>query len=353
MLENLTLEKSPLQVVIVADDLTGALDAAGPFAGRGLKTIFVSQLSQLEDALAHGPDVLAFNTNSREISAAEAGARVKALMEIVPKAVFLFKKVDSRLKGNIVAELAEIPFERALVVPAIPKFGRVTEAGCITGFGVETPISISACLGSFAAHSEVPDTLTDEAIQQALLDNEGCDLMIGARGLAEALAQKVSGMKHAYSAPVFGTGLLISAGSRDPITLAQLTGLREGIGDLIDVKAPNGFADLSSIDAGSKNVLLVQATPGIEISSGAEVEEKLARSLCIPNILSRDVMVLTGGATAEAVLRQMGVGNLHIIGEALPGLPVARFEGRTFITKSGGFGDADTLVKIVALFNAA
>ena len=59
-----------------------------------------------------------------------------------------------------------------------------------------------------------------------------------------------------------------------------------------------------------------------------------------------------GGETADAILGALGVGVLEVEGEILPGVPVSRMvlDGRTvrLVTKSGGFGDADALVAVVA-----
>jgi uncharacterized protein YgbK (DUF1537 family) len=52
------------------------------------------------------------------------------------------------------------------------------------------------------------------------------------------------------------------------------------------------------------------------------------------------------------ILESLGIGVLELIGEALPGLPLAMANGLTFVTKSGGFGDEDTLNRLLATFTA-
>ena len=64
-------------------------------------------------------------------------------------------------------------------------------------------------------------------------------------------------------------------------------------------------------------------------------------------------LVLSGGDTALAVLNVLGVGLLEICGEAAPGLPwfMIPLEGGmkiSAISKSGGFGDAETLHLMLA-----
>ncbi|MEE1544485.1 MAG: four-carbon acid sugar kinase family protein, partial [Alphaproteobacteria bacterium] len=62
------------QVGIVADDLTGAFDAAAPFAARGMTTL----VATAPDGLATDGDVVSLTTASRHLPAAEAQAAVKA-----------------------------------------------------------------------------------------------------------------------------------------------------------------------------------------------------------------------------------------------------------------------------------
>ncbi|MCG5487168.1 MAG: four-carbon acid sugar kinase family protein, partial [Sinorhizobium meliloti] len=97
-------------LVILADDLTGALDSAAPFAGRGLHTEVALALDSVDAALADGPDILVVNVKCREVSPDEARKATSDFLKHVPEGARIFKKVDSRLKGNIEAELDATPF---------------------------------------------------------------------------------------------------------------------------------------------------------------------------------------------------------------------------------------------------
>ncbi len=182
-------------LVIVADDLTGALDAAAPFAARGLHTEVVLKADGVGSGLALSPDVLSINLASRETSAEEGFAMMRALVGHLPAGARLFKKVDSRLKGHIAAELDAICYGRALVAPAIPAFGRVVRNGHVDGFGVDAPISVAGALKQHADRALIPDTASEDDLQAALdpAEGQGVDLLVGARGLAEALARKMTG----------------------------------------------------------------------------------------------------------------------------------------------------------------
>ncbi|MDB6454567.1 four-carbon acid sugar kinase family protein [Falsirhodobacter sp. 20TX0035] len=326
---------APPLLAIIADDLTGALDAAAPFAGRGLRVEVALSAEVVPEAVASGAQVISVSTRSREVPADAARAAVATALAGLPPGTRLFKKVDSRLKGNIAAELGAFPEGPALAAPAIPDFGRVVQNGCVCGFGVAEPIPVAPPLGRPAV---VPDTLTDDDLHAALQD-AGDALLIGARGLARALAIRMTGQGEETAPTLPGPRALLIVGSRDPITMAQVASL-DGVPHLA---APNGVIP----DAEDADITLIQATQGNEAVDGTVVAANLAQSLrAMP---TPDTLFLTGGATAEAVLSAQGIRTLHLLGEVLPGLPVARAGDLTIVAKSGGFGPEDTLVRLVRM----
>ena len=149
-----------LAVALVADDLTGALDAAAPFAGRGLR-VKVHRSPDTLPAPDDGTDgpcapgnarsgaaisdgsgaVLAVSTSSRHLAPAAARGVVKAaarrLLAWTPRLVF--KKIDSTLRGPVADEVAAAmeAFGRrsALVCPAFPAAGRVVRDGEVVVYG--------------------------------------------------------------------------------------------------------------------------------------------------------------------------------------------------------------------------
>lgn len=332
-------------LAILADDLTGALDSAAPFSGRGLRTEVALDRGAIAGIVADRPEVISINLNTREISADDARAATAAVIALLPKGTRLFKKVDSRLKGNIVAELDATPFARALVAPAIPEFDRIVAGGSVTGFGIDMPIAIADKLGPHADRANAPDTLTPDDMDSVLAaaEADGTDLLIGARGLAEALARRMTEKAQAEAAKIPSGRIAFVIGSRDPITLAQIDALRAGR-TLQYLPAPNGHLDAAP-DTGAA-LTLVQATPGAEEMNPQLVSEALADGL-EQNFAGYDgTLLLSGGATAEAVLRRLGLSRLRLHGECLPGLGLAEADGRCIIAKSGGFGPPDTLKTI-------
>jgi uncharacterized protein YgbK (DUF1537 family) len=67
-------------------------------------------------------------------------------------------------------------------------------------------------------------------------------------------------------------------------------------------------------------------------------------------------LVLTGGDTARAVLRAMGIAALRVVGEVETGVPILVTEGAIalpVVTKAGDFGDRETLVRCRATLRRA
>lgn len=334
-------------LAILADDLTGALDASAPFAARGMHVEVALTVEAIADALQARPAVLAVNLGSRERDVAVARARTTAALGALPPATRLFKKIDSRLKGHIAAELDVTPFKSALVAPAIPSFGRIVQNGEVQGFGITSPISIRECLGRHMERATVPDTLTQDDLHEWVRrsDAGSFDLLVGARGLAEALSDAMTDRASARRSELpRGTALFV-VGSHDPITLAQVEELR-GAFDVTYLAAPNG--GLSQAAPVSAAITVVQAVQGQFPADPLQVSRALAKAVVPMVSKTLSTLLLTGGATAEAVMEEMGINRFRLAGECLPGLGSAHARGLCIIMKSGGFGAPDTLVRIAA-----
>lgn len=323
-------------LVVIADDLTGALDATAPFCGSGLSVAVATGPDAFAEALVRGASVTAVSTRSREVSASVAAARVRAALALVAPGRRVLKKVDSRMKGPVAAELAALPDRPLLVAPAIPAFGRVVRQGRVEGFGVATPIAIAPLLGSRARDALIPDTETEAAMDAALAAAPADAILVGARGLCAALARR-AGIRPA-PAPALAGRIAVAVGSTDPITLEQLARLTE----TRPLAAPSGRWAGAVPAAGH---MVLQAVPGPE-TDGTVIARTLAGSFR-PLAAAADSLILTGGATAEAVLDGLGVTVLDLVGEVVPGLPLSLGAGWRIVTKSGGFGAAGTLADLV------
>ncbi|MBO0906061.1 four-carbon acid sugar kinase family protein [Jiella sonneratiae] len=350
------------EVLIIADDLTGALDSSVVFAERGLRTVVARRPADLAEALAAGAEVVAVNTGSREVPAETALALLDQVFEAAAaaKIPILFKKVDSRLKGHAAAEtgrLARLSGRGTVVVaPALPSLGRVVRAGSLTGRGLPVPVDVAALFDGLPATIVVPDTAceTDFAALTAWCTPE--TLFAGARSLAAALASHVA---HSLLSPADGRvtrpptlrlPMVMAVGSRDPITLEQLDRLT-GRGDMAEIEAPDGR--LPAEGWGDSALTLARMTQGGGGVDAAAAGAEFACRVCALVEARRPATLLAcGGETADALLGRLGIGVLFPCGEAETGVPVSTVRlpgGRTLtlVTKSGGFGDPGTLLRLV------
>jgi uncharacterized protein YgbK (DUF1537 family) len=330
--EQIGLSGGAPRLLVVADDLTGALDAAAPFADRGLRVRVATSPEFLAAAL-QGADVAAVSTRSRELAPDAARMAVAGVLAALPAGVALFKKVDSRLKGNIAAELSAFPAGPVLAVPALPEFGRIVRDGAVRGFGVPQPIAVAPLIGRPA---QVPDVETPEQMAAAISAAGGA-LFVGARGAAVALARGMASGR--ASLPSAGLPMLVVVGSTDPITRAQVDRLHTLTG-LAVVAAPDGQAT----PAPASGVTLLHAVPGPG-ATPPQVAATLGQAARAAAAGAAS-LVLTGGATAEAVLDALGVGVLDLHGDIVPGLPLSSGGAWTIVTKSGGFGAPDVLLRL-------
>ena len=332
-------------LAIIADDLSGALDAAAPFAARGHRAVVALSPAALGKAIGRGAGIVAVSTDSRDVAPAEARERTAAAWAQFPEGTTIFKKIDSRLKGNLVAELDALTFGKALVVPAIPAFGRWVRDGMLGGFGVDVPIDVANRLGHHAARAIIPDAVTQDNIHAALQQG-GYDLFVGARALAEAQAERMQRGRGGAAAEAYLGPALVVIGSTDPITLQQVDHLRHAFPGACYFSAPNGvLPDGAGL---SEALTLVQATPGTSRADASAVAENLARSIAALDPPDNALLVVSGGATAQAILGFVGIDLLDVLGEVLPGLPLADAGRFKLITKSGGFGGPDALVDVLS-----
>ena len=124
-----------MKTLIIADDLTGALDTAVQFAKRGVPTLVTVDREADPAGADPGAEALAIDAETRHLTPREAYDTVyriarRARDAGVPQ---VYKKVDSSLRGNIGAEIAAVMDARGCrtfcFAPAFPQNGRTTRGG--------------------------------------------------------------------------------------------------------------------------------------------------------------------------------------------------------------------------------
>ena len=336
----------PPDVLIIADDLTGALDSSVAFAGPGRSVLVARKPDAIPALLRQSPDVLAVNTASRECDAEEATRRVAAALAHLPLAdiPIIMKKVDSRLKGNIAAEMgalqATLGTRRIIAAPAIPTMGRRVTGGMLTGDGIAAPIDVASRIGISAA---IPDTGSDRDMDNLVRSAGSGTLWVGARGLAFALARAAG---HPEPKPFrLMPPLMIVNGSRDPITVAQVERLRART-PVLD--APDGAVPAIAETELPRVVSICDGGGGLSgEAAGARFCDGVSRLL---QALRPRSLLVAGGESCNGILDRLDARSLQVVAELRPGLPVshaaAPWGNLQLVTKSGGFGTPSLLAEI-------
>jgi uncharacterized protein YgbK (DUF1537 family) len=343
---------------IVADDLTGALDAAAPFATPGRRVTLPWRSRRVST-----DEPVAISSESRNLGRTEAVVEtLRAFEEVRADGPALrFKKVDSMLRGHPVAEIAalmrEHGFRRCVFAPAFPEMGRLTRGGRQFVVGPEGEHAVgpadlrrafeeegltAALAGSPAAGTAavvVVDAVAPEDLVTAARDLRAEDgtLWAGSRGLAAALA----GSSEQQSVPPIG---FVIVGTAHPATRAQA---RE-IGLVCASVGPHDVAP-----QGTAQPLLINPVP--QTSDAAETRRVLLEMLSQPALwTSRSGGVLVvGGDTLSTLLDAVAAGGLQILGEVGPGIPLSQIcggmlDGRYLVSKSGGFGAPGLLLDLLS-----
>lgn len=334
-----------LEIAIIADDLTGALDTSAPFAMAGRSVVVAPRPAGLESALATGANVVVVNTASRALPAGEAARIVRAVAEglVAARPALVFKKIDSRLKGNIGAETAAIAdafgFAAIRVAPAVPEQGRVTRRGAVAGRGVDVPIPVAPLFAGLDA--AIADANDDADLDRVVTATDWTTtLAVGARGLGAALARRY---RPSVPAPMpLDRRTLFVIGSRDRLTAEQVAAL----GGVAVHDAPQGRV------TGNVALPAVLRCTGPDGGADAVASRFAAGAAAIISASRPAVLLMSGGDTALAVLDRLGVDLVRPRGEAAPGLPwfsIARpgLPDLTAVVKSGGFGESRCLAALL------
>ncbi|MDH6457398.1 uncharacterized protein YgbK (DUF1537 family) [Fusobacterium sp. PH5-7] len=126
-----------IKLVIIADDLTGALDTGVQFSKKNMSTIVTTDLNFNFEDICKEADVVVVDTESRHIPAAEAKERVKSVLSKFNKEEirFFYKKTDSTLRGNLGSEvegfMEGLNINEVSFIPAFPSVKRTVKDGVL------------------------------------------------------------------------------------------------------------------------------------------------------------------------------------------------------------------------------
>lgn len=388
-------ERSVLSYLIIADDLTGSCDAGLQMRRLGLPTRV-----QITTACALDPriETLVLDTESRNVEEKEAISLVRlALASIDPKRVGrVIKKIDSTLRGNVVAEVLEVAArfeaETIVVAPSFPDQGRtvkegmlyvhgmpllkteigkdpikaVTEGNLVTLFAGQKTYevqSFDAKTETKGRHLYVCDATTDEdlrAIARHFASRDVRTLFVGSAGIAEALVSLRWEQKSALA-------VVASLSERTHIQVLELKkrsipiiGVK--VDDILLHKDLSAYLQsaLGHLKSGRDVVLCTSSVlePRSYQSEHTGLSEsqiawriKTTLSTLTKQILDQvdlSGLFLTGGDMANGVLGELDVREVELEREVLQGIPLmkvvgSRYDGLRVITKAGAFGGDDAI----------
>jgi len=141
-------------IIVLADDFSGAAEIAGIAKSYGLTVEILCDMNIQTDA-----DLVVIDSNTRSVKEAEAVRKVTLISRRIvrQKAAWIFKKIDSVLRGHIRAEIVAmsgiLKRKRVLIVPANPSRKRVLTAGTYTIDGIPLNKTVLAADPEFPRRS--------------------------------------------------------------------------------------------------------------------------------------------------------------------------------------------------------
>lgn len=355
-------------IIVIADDITGAAEMAGLAHSRGVTTSLLTQTTNPLPAA----DVVVVATDTRSMPEAAAALATREVCRHLRQAaqtgeVTLFRKVDSAVRGHVVAELSAIcdvcGYDSVCYLPANPSKGRTIRHG--EYFVDGTPIDQTA----FAYDPEFPARIAHIATRLSLNADSAirvCDaesqedvrrtvaeamqqgdttLLAGAADLFVALLDYLSvGHAGAQSEPFGGLSTkgpaLVVCGSTQSSDLTATPYVRQR--QLSAVPMPlEVFEGRSSAQDWTSALLgalptakadwggVILSIPHRQAPDSSEPREALALRLrqtmaqAVATIVSQRIpaeLVIEGGATAFAIIDRLGWHGFSITHQVAPGV---------------------------------
>ncbi|HYK89690.1 MAG TPA: four-carbon acid sugar kinase family protein [Acidobacteriota bacterium] len=374
-----------MRMLVLADDLTGALEAGAKFAGEGITSLVTTELSLSPPSMRSDVEVLVIDTDSRHLSPSDAGRRVRILSSLARRLGirYLYKKTDSTLRGNIGRELEclSTAFDGLpiLYAPAYPEMGRTVVDGHLLVGGrpvtqtelsedALNPIRESHIPTLLASQSSLPvfslpslhcdngipsgihvcDGRTDEditACARLFLETQTLRLAAGPAALAHGIARLADWPRKILAPLPSVERCLIVSGSRSEVSVRQM-----------ECALNCGFRSSSPTNVTDE---LLASLSWIILEPAGDVHGnplQIARQVgtTIRDVLQQatpDALLIFGGDTARAVVQALGSPGLHPLGEVLPGVPLSRIARPDtrhlyMMTKAGGFGSNGIIAEL-------
>ncbi len=371
----------PLKAVVVADDLTGAMDSAKAFVSRGWAATVLCGAGAEPAALSAwlqarhtgGPGVsrapvLCIDTATRHWADDAAAARVgevTALLAQAAPAAMHYKKIDSTFRGpwldevsawrSALADARQHTPSDVTLVPAWPREQRIVRGGLMFWHGVplmDTPMAQdplgpprypSATLTGRAtqgawglpAWANLPDCQTEEELHAVLARaSQRGHLLAGSTAPLDRWCEQHIGPRLPPE-PAHAQRLWLAMGSLHPAS-------REQTSRLLQAHNAEGqpLVERSFLTPPGRQGRTVAERVAVSQALGHEVASALQAEASWDGLC----LLAAGGDTALAVAQALGIGEWGVRHCGPFALGVGRAAaGRTLslVTKPGGFGGPD------------
>ena len=399
---------------MIADDLAGACDTGAEFLPRlGTVTVFIDSDNPVvpDD---HSKTLVVWNTESRSLSEEAAYQKVRRACThaIQSETRILLKKADSAFRGNYGREIAATmdawPEAVAGLLPAIPMFGRVTLNGVQFLDGVpiaesfyqqdpkhpvkESRVAIMASRGNprkialltlnairnprsqhilkmllksgnriIVADSETQDDL--ERAVSLFVHQHLPLILVGGQGMGQAVAGHCLPRKSTETWTSVPDGeIVIVCGSLHPRTRQQLQNISKTL-NVEPISIPQNSTALKLAHNTEQNVVgrlldqISQSRVGVLTSPEHSVLDPILVETVLANTLKAlhqqipiKGIILTGGSTAYAVCRRLGVRQLQLRQRMGFGVVIAQspeLSGMVIGIKGGSLGELDAFTNLV------
>ncbi len=361
-------------IAVIADDFTGAAEIGGIGLRHGLNVIIETRPTP--DCQV---DLLVIATDTRSLQPKEASNHIIKITEQILKLnpVFIYKKIDSVLRGNVTEELiAQMNVSgksRAIIVAANPVFKRIIQDGIYyiddiplnkTCFATDPqyPIYSSSVLDLLGADKnphivnlKPQDKLPDKGL--IIGDVSGFDdlekwadridnktLLSGASGFFDAILtkQKLSSIKKQTTPIPFGEKALFVLGSTYPKDIEFLKRLEEN-GHYLSKMPKKIYYDknfdpsyfeswvneiVQGIHENQKVIISIPHSPGDEPNIAFRIRENIGE--LIKKVVERidlNELFIEGGSTTSVVLKYLNFKKLYPIQELDTGVIRMKIEG--------------------------
>ena len=294
-----------------------------------------------------------------------------------------FKKIDSVFRGNTFAEIEAMAVLFSggitLLAPSYPAAGRRVRNGCLLMENTDDPcLDIASGLRSRGVHpillkaqggaegklaflrvavaeghnfilcdAETSSDLKTLVSACVSLDREV--LWIGSAGLAHAVSDSLPlANRESDDEPPHAKTLVFCIGSDHPRTMQQVEHICQS--HAVMRVQTSGESPQAGVIALQSAHLLWEIGPEALSPIAIQMLWQWLRALPFP------ALFLSGGDTAMRICQALSVRSISLRGEIFPGVPWGVMQGGLadgifVITKSGGFGEADTLTHLARILS--